>query len=44
MSGRLAPRGETMLVLTLDEPATDAVCERIKAEVKGLRSLTRAHL
>ncbi len=44
MSGRLAPRGETMLVLTLDEPATDEVCERIKAEVKGLRSLMRAHL
>ncbi len=44
MSGRLAPRGETMLVLTLDEPVPDAVCEKIRAEVGGVRSLTRAQL
>lgn len=44
MSGRLSPRGETLLVLTLDEPVSDEVCERIQARVQGLRGLTRAQL
>ncbi len=44
MSGRLAPRGDTMLVLTLDEPVPDEVCEQIWKEVPGLRGLIRAHL
>lgn len=44
MSGRLSPRGETMLVLTLDEPVPDKVCDQIQSRVKGLRGLTRAQL
>lgn len=44
MSGRLSPRGETMLVLTLDEPVPDEVCERMYRDVPGLRGLTRAQL
>lgn len=44
MSGRLAPRGETMLVLTLDEAVPDDVCAEIQDRVKGLRGLIRAQL
>lgn len=44
MSGRLAPRGETMLVLTLDEPVPDAVCRQIWNNVKGLQGLIRARV
>lgn len=44
MSGRLAPRGQTMLVLTLDEPVPDEVCARIQIEVPGLSGLIRAQL
>lgn len=44
MSGRLAPRGETILVLTLDEPAPDSVCRQIESQVQGLRGLVRAQL
>lgn len=44
MSGRLAPRGETMLVLTLDEPVPDEVCEEIRQKVPGIGNLTRASL
>jgi D-3-phosphoglycerate dehydrogenase len=44
MSGRLAPRGETLLVLTLDEPVPDSVCEQLQKNVQGLRGLIRAEL
>ncbi|MDP9378648.1 MAG: phosphoglycerate dehydrogenase [Chloroflexota bacterium] len=44
MSGRLAPRGETLLVLTLDEPVPDDVCEQLQTGVQGLRGLIRAEL
>ncbi|MDQ3856492.1 MAG: phosphoglycerate dehydrogenase, partial [Chloroflexota bacterium] len=44
MSGRLAPRGQTILVLNTDEPVPDEVCDRIQNEVTGVGQLMRAQL